>query len=237
MTYEAWLWTHGYNYQEIKRDFETLYAHPDRLDLARKYQVDYVVVGPVERRQYSPPLKRIESLFKPVAGGYQTTIYDASTGERPYFERSLTQSRLDDSDLKPGLLRKEFHGSLFLGGGSTEVVDAIDDFQWDRDKPFQTPYSLVWQGFLKVDKEGETVFSLSSDDGSWLLLGGHLVIDNGGIHAIEEKQSAVSLSRGFYKFQMNYFDIGGGATVKLLWKPPGSTLQPIPKEVLFHESQ
>lgn len=43
-TSEAWLWTHGYKYQEIQRDARDMLKAPERKDLYLRYGVDYVLV-------------------------------------------------------------------------------------------------------------------------------------------------------------------------------------------------
>ena len=58
-TYTGWLWTHGYDYYDEDWDIQTLYKHPQTNSIVERYGIDYVVVGPFEKRSY----KTSESLF------------------------------------------------------------------------------------------------------------------------------------------------------------------------------
>ncbi len=47
LTYEGWLWTHGYDYMPIKQDYQTMLRNPDgerARELYAEYGVDYIVV-------------------------------------------------------------------------------------------------------------------------------------------------------------------------------------------------
>lgn len=50
MTYPGWLWTHGYEYTQTERDVQTMYRQPDALQLFQTYDIDYIVIGPQEKR-------------------------------------------------------------------------------------------------------------------------------------------------------------------------------------------
>lgn len=50
MAYRGWLWTYGYEYQEIESDVKTMYRHPEDQALFTKYDVDFVVIGPNEKK-------------------------------------------------------------------------------------------------------------------------------------------------------------------------------------------
>lgn len=51
MTYRGWLWTHGYNYLPIERDVRQMYQEPAARELFQKYNVEYVLIGPHEKRE------------------------------------------------------------------------------------------------------------------------------------------------------------------------------------------
>ena len=51
MTYRGWLWTHGYETRQLQTDITKMFADPIRSQiLFEKYQVDYIVIGPNEKR-------------------------------------------------------------------------------------------------------------------------------------------------------------------------------------------
>jgi hypothetical protein len=75
---------------------------------------------------------------------------------------------------------------------------------------------------------------LELDDGSWLYIDDTLVVDNGGEHANQRFAGKVNLFAGYHKIEIKYFDIGGGAILKLYWTPPNSEESIIPKNVFFY---
>jgi hypothetical protein len=55
MGYPGHLWTHGIDYQERESDVNAIYSgRSDADELLKKYAVDYVILGPVERSQLKP---------------------------------------------------------------------------------------------------------------------------------------------------------------------------------------
>ncbi|MCB9800576.1 MAG: hypothetical protein H6773_00100 [Pseudomonadales bacterium] len=73
-TYTGWLWTHGYDYNQEERAVRNIYYNPvlNRATLDF-YHIDYIVVGPVERREFltDPQLFNV-AFFENV---YQTDNY------------------------------------------------------------------------------------------------------------------------------------------------------------------
>ena len=83
----------------------------------------------------------------------------------------------------------------------------------------------VYTGFLKVKSVGVYEFSLSSDDGSRLLIDGNVVIDNDGLHGTQEKRGFAPLARGSHVFQLEWFNKAGGASLDLSIGKLGEPLQ------------
>lgn len=64
MGYWGWLWTHGIDYGERERDLKAIYAYTDNTpSLLAKYNIDYVVIGPVEREQLQPNVKAFRQRY------------------------------------------------------------------------------------------------------------------------------------------------------------------------------
>lgn len=98
-------------------------------------------------------------------------------------------------------------------------------------------FSARWSGLLKIEKAGTYEFATESDDGSHLTIGGKLVVDNGGDHAMQKKSGTIELSVGDHPIVLQFQQGGGGAGCKLLWKPPGASEQAIPAKSLSHDSE
>lgn len=76
MGYRGWLWSHGYDYGEIESDVAKLFTEPEsNLELFKKYQINYVVIGPSEIELYNPDTATFEKLFKTVRISNDTKIF------------------------------------------------------------------------------------------------------------------------------------------------------------------
>jgi hexosaminidase len=77
-------------------------------------------------------------------------------------------------------------------------------------------------------------FALESDDGSTLSIGDRIVVDNDGLHGIEEKIGMIALRAGHHSITVRYFQGGGGAALGLRYRVDGGRWQPLPAEWLAH---
>ncbi|MDB5876056.1 MAG: cytochrome c1, partial [Ramlibacter sp.] len=75
--------------------------------------------------------------------------------------------------------------------------------------PRNKGFAMRFEGFVRIDREDEYSFMLSSDDGSMLWVDGRRVVDNDGIHPNQSAVGRVKLSPGFHKLVVGYFDGGG----------------------------
>jgi hypothetical protein len=86
---------------------------------------------------------------------------------------------------------------------------------------------------LNITKEANYKFYLASDDGSRLFIDGKRFIDNDSAHGTVEKTVTVNLGAGKHEIKVEYFQIGGGAILKLYYSSPDIEKQEIPASVLF----
>jgi hypothetical protein len=151
-------------------------------------------------------------------------------------------------ELKPGLIGEYF-----------DMVDALEDFptiaatkkpavrRIDKDVNIDSTddafpgtsltdhFYVRWTGILKVEKDGKYTFYTESDDGSRLYIDGKQVVDNGGLHGMEEKEGAVELKAGDREIKIDMFENEGGAGCKASWAGPGIDKAIIPAAKLFHK--
>lgn len=88
--------------------------------------------------------------------------------------------------------------------------------------------AFVYSGYLFVPSNDMFIFILASDDGSRFLIGDEVVIDNDGLHSTQEKRGSIALSKGWHKFQVEWFNKTGGASLDLSMGVVGSEPKPIP---------
>src|SRR5262249_9525875 len=79
--------------------------------------------------------------------------------------------------------------------------------------------AIRWTGRIKIPKDAVYTFYLESDDGSRLMIDGKTVVDNGGLHDMQEQESNVELKAGEHDLKIDYFENenDGGAGCVLSW--------------------
>ena len=69
---------------------------------------------------------------------------------------------------------------------------------------------LILSGFIEVPADGIYTFALLSDDGSYLMLDGKMVVDNDGEHSPREQIGQHAMQKGLHPLLVRYFDHNGG---------------------------
>jgi hexosaminidase len=113
----------------------------------------------------------------------------------------------------------------------TGVVNA-----WARRGDERTErYGIRVSGYLRIPQDGLYEFSLTSDDGSTLVVADKLVVNNDGMHGAEEKIGMIGLRRGFHPFVLRYIQGSGGATLSAQVRREGAAWGTIPAGWLVHQ--
>jgi hypothetical protein len=66
-------------------------------------------------------------------------------------------------------------------------------------------FAIDYTGKIWIDKPGEYIWELTSDDGSMLFIDGGMVIDNGGVHAPVTMTGKLWLTGGIHTIRVPYF--------------------------------
>lgn len=94
-------------------------------------------------------------------------------------------------------------------------------------------FSAAWTGSLVVLRTAVFTFATSSEDGSAVYIDGHLVVDNGGRHAVRFASGSTHLDRGVHEIFVEYFKAGDTLQFELLTGRAGGPLGPIAPWTLF----
>ena len=139
---------------------------------------------------------------------------------------------------RPGLLRERYEGDWDalpdpepLEPTATDVVDGVRLDAGTRGERI----ALRFRGYLRVRTGAIHRFRLTSDDGSRLLVGGRVVVDNDGLHGPRTREGVIALGRGYHPLVVEWFNKTGGATLGLEVGEAGGPLAPIDGLALFHE--
>lgn len=95
-------------------------------------------------------------------------------------------------------------------------------------------FYVVWTGKIRIPADGSYTFFLESDDGSRCFIDGAQVVDNGGLHEMQENLGKVELKAGDHVIKVEFFDATEEAGCILSWKSAKIEKQVVPENVLFH---
>lgn len=148
---------------------------------------------------------------------------------------AVLKSRKAGGPLKPGLVKEVYRGMWFQPPPASVKSGVFEtDIDWAIDqKRIESPFSIRWTGYLSAPEDGNYRFSLTSDDGSTLLIDGYNVVDNDGTHGPLTKSRTVRLEAGLHVFEIRYFDWVGEAVFRLRWRPPGAGEESAPPRAAF----
>lgn len=96
-------------------------------------------------------------------------------------------------------------------------------------------FYVRWSGVLRVASAGRYMIFTESDDGTQVCLDGKLVVENGGLHAMQEEEGEVELAAGDHRIKVEYIQFDGGAGCIMKWQPPGAAKEIVPPAVLLHD--
>ncbi|MCZ2102130.1 MAG: DUF1080 domain-containing protein [Chitinophagales bacterium] len=117
------------------------------------------------------------------------------------------------------------------------ILSNFDNLSGNDFKGWNENFALQAEGYLKIEEAGTYTFHLWSDDGSKLAINGQQVIDNDGLHGAEYKDASIAMKKGYYRFDMGFFQAGGGQFLSLNWKKPGDTdFEVIPALYFYHKN-
>jgi len=114
-----------------------------------------------------------------------------------------------------------------LASGTTDRISAAK-----KQRPEK--FAFVFEGFIKIERDGIYTFFTSSDDGSMLYIDEEEVVNNDGDHGNQEKSGKAALKKGLHKIKVLYFDSGGGNFLSASMQVEGGSKTEIPGSLLFH---
>ncbi len=82
-------------------------------------------------------------------------------------------------------------------------------------KPVKSGFGMVFDADLTIPEDGTYFFSLTSDDGSALVVDGETIVGNDGIHPAKTANMKEELQAGNHTLRVLYFDGGGQRALSL----------------------
>jgi hypothetical protein len=141
------------------------------------------------------------------------------------------------SSLKPGL-RADYFVGRDLNTPAVTCVDLNINFEWRGGPAWaggpDDDFSARWSGFLSVPRTGRYAFEAMVDDGVVMILDGVKGMDHWQPATPTKHTFTAPLREGLHRFELKYFDAGGGATMQLSWSEGAGPAEIIAPRHFFH---
>lgn len=193
--------------------------------------------------------QRVQAFFEMARKGNVTRMDEGTVSLEAYaesFEVALKGGRQTLEPLEPVAVANPAPGltfQAFAGGwdrlpdvaGMTPALEGIAPRVHDNVWHGAEAFALRFTGYFKAEHDGIYTFSIGSNDGSRLTIGDK-VIDNDGLHSIQERFAQVALRKGFHPVTVEYFQAGGSRDLYVRYDGPGTANRPIPPSALYHDA-
>jgi hypothetical protein len=93
-------------------------------------------------------------------------------------------------------------------------------------------FAFRFTGYVNVPSDGTYTFFTASDDGSKLYIGTTEVVNNDGLHGLQERSGTIGLKAGKHALTVAFFEGGGGESLSVSYSGPGVSKQAIPASAL-----
>jgi len=95
-------------------------------------------------------------------------------------------------------------------------------------------FGVIYNGFIRIDTDGDYGFSTASANGSTLLIDDQPVVDNDGKHGAFEQGESVPLLKGYHKIAIKYFDSGSTGGLRVFMTIPGKPKGEISPDMMYN---
>ncbi len=172
--------------------------------------------------------KKILKTIVVTASGRKSITYAAMLLRRKYIE--ATELTKKDRGVSLKYFKNSFKSVSEMNSATpTEIVksESIQLPQIAKKQDLKQPFGVIFEGFINAPNDGIYEFKVESDDGSVLMIGDEIVVDNDGLHGFEAKTGIVPLRKGLHPIRLKYFQSGGDSALNLRWGIKGTGLRRI----------
>jgi hypothetical protein len=136
---------------------------------------------------------------------------------------------------RTGLLSSYYPNQNWEGNPVFQQVTPFLLLAWPDETPLVSvnQFSARYQGILQITKAGNYLLRVEADDGARLTLDGVVIGEGMTAGQPNSFETTRLLTPGKHQIQLDYFQQGGGSTLRLLWKSDDQPLAPIPPAALI----
>ena len=153
------------------------------------------------------------------------------------FTKVMPYPGLDVKGIANGIRYKYYEGSWDKLPDFEQLEAVEDGFSSNFDISIRKRndyFSFKFEGLILVSVKGVYSFFTDSDDGSRLYIGDQLVVDNDGLHGMNEAFGSIALDIGYHRIRVEYFEKGGNNSLMVNYKVNTFKKQSVPEDILFH---
>jgi hexosaminidase len=99
----------------------------------------------------------------------------------------------------------------------------------------ESNYAMIFEGFIKVEKDGIYDFITKVDDSGIFYIGDKIVVDRGGNYSGKEVHGMIALKAGTHKFTYKFSQFGGAAGVTLDMITPDGKREKVDATKLYYK--
>jgi hexosaminidase len=175
------------------------------------------------------------------------TVQISESGRRSSISKILVRNPEVKTELairptKNGLKYDYFTGTLLQQVQDLELAKPVNSGVFEgtvSSEKWKTKteryIGLKFDGYIYIPETANYTISTLSDDGSKLFIDNELVVNNDGIHWLNEAFGVVKLEKGFHQINISYFDQIGGTTLSCFIQQEGKEKKEINASQLYYE--
>ena len=187
-----------------------------------------IVDGPIRLTNTARVSARVFRDGKPVSGSMHAE-----------YTKVVPSPDVDLNGIAQGLKYSYYEGSWdqLPDFKALEVVAAGVTSTFDIFLREQSDYfGFQYEGFILLPEDGIYSFYTDSDDGSRFYIGNTMVVENDGLHGMNEERGSIALRAGYHPIRVTFFEKGGGNQLKVSYQGPNINKQAISPQILFHKN-
>lgn len=137
------------------------------------------------------------------------------------FPSNMMHRESHAENFQPGLSMFAYDGIGLIGKPSySRIVSGLNLGSSSQGGPIAVSdrnTSLEWNGYLKIDKPGDYIFSLLADDGAFLFIDNVLLANGSGANFGKAVEKRLFLNQGNHRFCLKYYNSVSGGLLDLKW--------------------
>jgi len=203
-----------------------LACHDPRKDPATEPLPTSIAIGTPSRKYTLPGLTQFLENPLAVRPGGRMPHLNLTANDA----RDVASFLMNDLDIASGLQYAYYEGSWerLPDFGKLAPKTVGDGTNFDVGvAPRKDNFALRFDGTIRLDKDGEYLFLIGSDDGSRLVIDEKEIINNDGIHPYQQKRKKVKMTAGLHTVAVEYFEQGGEEVLQVDFEGPGQPQMPL----------